>query len=265
MGGIFVAIKIAFSNLKGGVGKTVSSTVVASILADRGFSVLLVDCDAQRNASTAFKAATDNVATLYDIIFSDYPANKCVQHTEVGDIIASDEALKLADTKMPPGPGMYRHLKKSLTTVEHHYDYIIFDTAPAVGVILGNVLMAVDYVICPIECELFCISGLFDFASAVYEFQEDNKKLKILGLLRVKYKKYQKLTKDLEETILPEYASRIGTKIFKSTIRESVRMKEAVMLRKTLFSHARGSTVAMDYNEFVDEMIKEVLTNGNNQ
>lgn len=259
-----MAIKIAFSNLKGGVGKTVSSTVVTSILAQRGFKVLLVDCDPQKNSSITFKSRSEGIPTLYDILFSGYSAEKCIQKTEIGEIIASDEMLKNADTRMPPGPGMYKHLKKALINVDDDYDFIIFDTPPAVGLLLGNVLMTVDYVICPLECELFCISGLFDFADAVYEFQEDNKKLKILGILRVKYKRREKLTQELDDEVLPEYAKKIGTKIFNTTIRESVKMKEAILLRKTLMEHASGSTVAVDYNNFVDELLEEVRNDGGN-
>jgi chromosome partitioning protein len=110
----------------------------------------------------------------------------------------------------------------------------------------------------PIECELFGIQGLFDFYDTVKEFQEDNESLKIAGLLKVKYKKNQKLTKDLEENMLPQYAKQMGTKIFKTTIRESVKCKEAIMLRTKLSEYAHGSTVEIDYKAFVDELLKEV-------
>ena len=78
----------------------------------------------------------------------------------------------------------------------------------------------------------------------------------------VKYKKNQKLTKDLEENVLPNYAAQMGTKIFRSTIRESVKMKESVMLRTRLSEYAKGSTVETDYNDFVDELLREVRFGG---
>lgn len=260
-----MAIKIAFANLKGGVGKTVTATSVASILENKGYRVLCCDCDPQRNASAVYRAKVEQVPTMYDIIFSGYTASQCIQRTSFGDIIPNDPNLINVDGQIKPSPGMYKHLKKSLLEVETEYDFIIFDTTPYAGFLLGNVLMCCDYVVVPLECELFGIQGLFDFNDVIKEFQEDNQNLKILGLLKVKYKKKQKLTRDLEESILPQYAAQIGTKVFQSTIRESVKLKESVMLRLRLFDHAKGSTVETDYNVFVDELLKEVKKYGRNK
>ena len=257
-----MSIKIAFANLKGGVGKTVSATAVASILEDRGYAVLLVDCDPQRNSTAVYGAKVDGAATMYDIIFSGYTARQCIQRTEFGEIIPNDEHLINCDGRLTPSPNMYKYLKKALIEVEREYDFIIFDTPPYRGVLLGNVLMSCDFVVVPLECELFGIQGLFDFYDTIQEFQEDNSSLRILGLLKVKYKKNQKLTKDLEENMLPKYASKMGTRVFKTTIRESVKCKEAIMLRTRLSVYALGSTVFIDYSAFVDEMLEEVCVRG---
>lgn len=257
-----MAIKIAFSNLKGGVGKTVSATTVASILEERGYGVLAVDCDPQRNTSAVYNARLDGVPTMYDIIFSKYTAEQCIQRTKYGEIIPNDKELINADGQIKPSPGMYKYIKKAIQTVENRYDFIIFDTPPYRGILLGNALMASDYVICPLELELFGIQGLIDFYETIKEFQEDNEKLSILGLLKVKYKKNQNLTKDIEETLLPQYAQKMGTKVFRSTIRESVKLKESIILRQKLSAYASGSTVEIDYNAFVDELLEEVKKDG---
>ena len=258
-----MAVKIAFANLKGGVGKTVSATAVASILENRGFRVLMVDCDPQRNTSAVYKAKMENVPTMYDIIFSNFTAEQCIQTTSFGDIIPNDVALINADGRVTPGPGMYKHVKKALQCIEDKYDFILFDTPPYRGILLGNILYCSTYLIVPIEQELFGIQGLLDFYDTVQEFQEDNEKLKIMGLLRVKYKKNQRLTRDIEESILPKYAAQMNTKIFNTTIRESVKMKEAIMLREKISDYAKGSTVDVDYNNFVDEMLTTIAYDTN--
>ena len=76
--------------------------------------------------------------------------------------------------------------------------------------------MVADYVIIPVECDLFGVQGLYDFYEPFVEFQEDNENLKILGILKVKYKEKQNLTKELEDAVLPKYASDMKTKVLNS-------------------------------------------------
>lgn len=253
-----MAFKIAAANIKGGIGKSSLSLNLADQLIKRGKRVLMVDFDPQRNTTSVYRATTENVPTMYDIIFAGFKAEQCIQNTEYGDIIPNDAELRNADSMVKPGPGMYKHIKKTLAAVEDKYDYIIFDTPPHNGILLGNALMAADGVIVPIECDLFGIQGLYDFYNTLKEFQEDNESLRILGILRVKYKKNQNLTRDLEEKMLPKYASEMGTKIFKTAIRESVKCKEAITGRVRLSQYAPKSTVECDFSDLTDEILMEV-------
>ena len=234
-----MATKIAVANQKGGVGKTTTALALADGLKRRGKKVLLIDTDPQRNSTRVYGAETDGVATLYDIIFSGYSAEDC------------------ADTQVKPSPKMYRYIKSALRKVEKKYDYIIFDTPPRTGILLGNVLEAAEKIIIPITCDVFGIQGLMDFYETVSEYQEDNNNLIILGLLKIKYKGRQSLTRDIEENLLPEYAKKMNTKVFRTAIRESVKCQEAQTLRQSLYEYAPKSTTAIDYNTLIDEIMEE--------
>ncbi len=253
-----MAFKIAAANIKGGIGKSTTALNLTDQLLKRGYKVLMIDCDPQRNTTAVYRAKTEDCATMYDIIFSGYSAEETIQSTEFGDIIPNDVELKNADSQVKPGPGMYKHLKKNLAALEDKYDFMIFDTPPHNGVLLGNVLMACDGVVIPVECDLFGIQGLRDFYSTLQEFKEDNEKLTILGILKVKYKKNQNLTKDLEESTLPKYAENMQTKVFQTAIRESVKCKEAITGCMRLSQYAPKSTVEQDYSDLTDEILKEV-------
>jgi chromosome partitioning protein len=157
-----------------------------------------------------------------------------------------------------PGPGMYKYLRNAIREIDEDYDYIIFDTQPHAGLLLGNVLMACQFIVTPCTCDAFGIQGMMDFYDTIKEYQEDNEKLQILGLLIIKYKGRQSLTKDIDDNLLPQYAERMHTKIFESRIRESVKCQEAQTLRMSIFDYAPNSTTAIDYNNFVDELIREV-------
>lgn len=253
-----MAIKIGIANRKGGIGKSSTALALAAGLKRRGYKVLMIDTDPQRNTSNVYRAETDGVATLYDIIFAGYRAADCIQHTEYGDIIASDENLQSADTQIKPGPGMYKYIRNAVREVENQYDFIIYDTQPHAGILLGNVLMSCQHVIVPCTCDAFGIQGIMDFYDMIKEYQEDNEKLSIMGLLIIKYKGRQKLTQDIEENLLPAYAKQMGTKVFATRIRESVKCQEAQTMRESLFEYAPKSSTAIDYDALIDEILKEV-------
>ena len=251
-----MAIKIAIANQKGGVGKTTTALALASGLKELGKKVLMVDTDPQRNTTKVYGAKTEGVATLYDIIFAGFKAKDVIQKTEYGDIIASDRNLINADTQVKPGPGMYKYIKNAVSSVEKNYDYIIFDTPPHTGVLLGNVLMSAENIIIPCTADSFGIQGITDFAETINEYKEDNKKLKILGLLIIKYKGRQSLTKDIEENLLPSYAKSLKTKVFETRIRESVKCQEAQTLNRSLLSYAPNATTSEDYRALINEIME---------
>ncbi len=254
-----MATKIAIANRKGGIGKSTTALALAAGLINRDFKVLMIDTDPQRNTTNVYQAKTDGTATLYDIIFAGYKASDCIQHTEYGDIIASDENLQNADTQIKPGPGMYKYIKNAVKEIEDDYDFIIYDTQPHAGILLGNVLMSCQHLIVPCSCDSFGIQGIMDFYNMVKEYQEDNEQLSILGLLIIKYKGRQSLTKDVEENTLPKMAEEMHTKVFETRIRESVKCQEAQTLNASIFDHAPNSTTAIDYNALIEEILKEVL------
>ena len=254
-----MAIKIGIANRKGGIGKSSTALALAAGLKNRGYKVLMIDTDPQRNTTNVYKAKTEGIATLYDIIFAGYKAADCIQHTDYGDIIASDENLQNADTQIKPGPGMYKYIRNAVREVEAGYDFIICDTQPHAGILLGNVLMSCQYVITPVTCDAFGIQGIMDFYEMIKEYQEDNEKPTILGLLIIKYKGRQSLTRDIEENLLPRYAKQMHTKVFNSRIRESVKCQEAQTMRQSIFDYAPKCTTAIDYNTLIDEILEEVM------
>lgn len=254
-----MAIKIALTNQKGRVGKTTTSLNLADQLLLRGYRVLFVDCDPQHNSTDVYGAETDNVPTMYDIFDSGITADKCIQHTKFGDIVPNDSLLMNIDGRMAPSPMMYKYLKKALEPVEDNYDFIIFDTPPVMGVLLGNCLMITDYIIIPIECDAFSVRGLDDIYKTICTYKDDNHGLRILGLLKIKYKGNQLLTKNMEGGTLPVFVEGIGTKIFDTAIRESVKVREANSLHKRLSQYSPKCNSAIDYSNFCDEVLKEVL------
>ena len=246
---------IVVANQKGGIGKTTTATAVASVLSSRGYSTLLIDADQQGNSTDTYRAEIEGVATLYDVLLGDHiPLNAAVQHTECGDIVASDPLLREGDARLSSdAEGEYR----MVNAIENlkGYDYVIIDTAPAVNMILRNCLIAGNEVVIPVTADRYGLQGLAQLTSTINAIQKrQNKELKIAGLLLVKFNSRTNLSKEVKDS-LTDIADSMNTKLFETTIRESTKAKEAQALRTTLVKYAPNSTTAEDYSAFVDELI----------
>ena len=250
---------IVIANQKGGIGKTTTACNVANILMKMGKKTLLLDCDMQGNSSDSYKCKIEGEATLYDVILEEerIPIYEAIQHTENGDIVASDPLLRKADEILNGNiDGLYR-LQDALQELEG-YEFVILDTAPAMNSILYNALICADAVVIPCTADRYGMQGmsqLFQTIQAVKKRQ--NKNLSIAGLLLVKYNARTRLSKEVLND-LQEIASQMGTKVFDTKIRESTKAKEAQALRMNLCDYAPKSTTSIDYCNFVEELISEV-------
>ena len=257
--GRYMAVKIAIANKKGGIGKTSTALCLASGLKLREKRVLLIDTDPQKSATGVYGAITENSATLADMLYDGEKAEECIQSLPLGDIIACDSLLEAADTKIPADADRFYKLSDACENLEKMYDYIILDCPPGNGVILGNVLSYADFVITPITCDKFGIQGLSEFKNVMAPYTKRiNPNLKVLGVLITMYKGNQSLTKDLEEGIIPQKVKELDSVVFETKIRESVKLRESQLLGRSIFEYAPNNPVAIDYNLFVEEVLRKV-------
>lgn len=255
-----MAKKIAIANVKGGIGKTSTAIALADGLRLKHKKVLMIDGDPNSLSSThVYRAVTSGEYTLADALLGGAKLSDCVQKTKYGDIIPCEEVLKNADTQIPADADRFYHLSDSAKEIEDMYDYVVIDCPPGDGVILGNVLSYVDGVVIPITCDSFGIQCLDSFGKITEVYKKRiNPGLKIYGVLITMYEGRQSLTRDLEDGIIPKEISKLNTKLFKTRIRRSVKLKESQTLGVSLYDYAPRSTVAEDYSSFIRELLKEV-------
>ena len=254
-----MAIKIAIANLKGGVYKTSSSLILADVFQREGKKTLLVDTDSQISATILYGGDTNDY-TMADVLFSGEDVKKCIQHTEKGDLLASDTALKDAESSIQ-GSAYQKpfKLRNSLKSIENDYDYIIVDTCPGSSLLLDSVLMYVDYVLIPVTLDKLTVSSTQEFCGRLKEYEEFNPNLKVLGLFITQYQE-NNLTRDLEENILPDIAKEYNTEILNTKIHVSVKVKEAQVLDLSLFDYMNKDSdnapkAVTDYWSFAEEIL----------
>ena len=249
---------IVIANQKGGIGKTTTATALASMLNERGYHTLLIDTDTQGNSTDTYRAKVEETATLYDVLLDEdrIPLKDAIQKTEVGDIVASDPLLRRADSILDGdrADGMFR-LKDALEELKD-YDYVIIDTAPSINSILQNCLVAANEVIVPITADRYGIQGLVSLNATINATKKrQNPNLKVLGLLLVKFNARTLLSREVKES-LENIATQMGTKLFKTTIRESTKAKEAQAMRMNLIQYDKKCTTAVDYQQLIDEILE---------
>ena len=250
-----MATVFGVANQKGGIGKSTTATNLAGILGKQA-KTLLIDADPQGNSSSTYDAKIEDAATLYDVIIDSdkLPISEAIQHTENGDIVASDPLLVKAE-KMLDGDleGFYR-LKDALEGLDG-YEYIVIDTAPSLNIILYNCLIAADKVIIPVTADSYAIQGIQQLHDTIMSVKKrQNRELTIEGLLLVRYSGRSNLEKETREDIR-KTAEKMDTRLFNTVIRECIKTKEAQEHKKLLIDFAPRCNTCLDYIEFVKELV----------
>lgn len=248
---------IAVTNQKGGIGKTTTVTSIAAILQKRGYKTLVIDADVQCNTTDTFRAEYEGVPTLFDVMLEEtnpVSINNAIQHTEMGDIIASDPLLNETDARLSvKGMKGLKRLKNAIDQLEG-YDYVIIDTHPSIDMMLRNVLVACDEILIPMMAGRYSFQGINDLVEAIDDAKGLNPNLKIAGILRVCYKETTNVGKGTS-IALDRVGEALNAPVFNSIIRDCVKIPEAQSERMTLLKYSKSCIAEHDYEDFVEEYL----------
>jgi chromosome partitioning protein len=229
---------------------------MASGLTLKGFRCLSTDLDAQGNMTYTVNGNTDG-ATVLGVLMGEVKPFDAIQHTDgFGDIIVSSKALSGADGFITVTGKEYR-LKEALEKVCDMYDYIIIDTPPALGILTVNALTACHSVIIPAQAEIYSLQGIEQLSETMKPVRKYcNPRLDIAGILLTRYSQRTVLSREVAE-MAKQLAQKLGTKIFSTSIRENISVKEAQISQKSLFEYAPNSNAAKDYAAFIEELLSD--------
>ena len=154
------------ANQKGGVGKTTSTIALAGLLAERGKKVLLVDTDPHASLSYYFGIESEDLElSVYDLFLHKSSTEEILQSlcpTQYNhlDILPATMGLATLDRALGAKSGMGLVLKKAMSKISQHYDYVLVDCPPVLGVLMVNALAAANRIIVPVQTEFLALKGL---------------------------------------------------------------------------------------------------------
>ncbi|NBW80964.1 ParA family protein [bacterium] len=249
---------IAICNQKGGCGKTTSVINIAATLAAMNQRVLVIDLDSQCNATQGLGLELEELEesicdvlldpkthSLADVIVESPYANL---HVAPGSIELSEYESRAA-TEI----GRENRLKKAIAQVRSHYDYILIDTPPSLGLLSVNALNAASEVQIAMQSHPFALDGLHLLLETIELVQEElNPELKITGVVVTMYDHRTKISREIVDEVCA-IASLKG-RVHKTVIRQNVKLTEASRLRKPVMYYDAQCTGTEDYVQISKEI-----------
>ena len=258
---------ISVMNKKGGVGKTTTSTTLASILAGKGRKVLLIDYDGQGNATDIMGvedkehlSLTINDVLNKIILEEELPKKEeYIIHLEKQglDIIPANNELYALQNNLVNADYREMILKQLIDEIKEEYEYVIIDCLPTLGTVLKNAMVASDYIVLPVEAEVMAVDGLTEMIKHINSIKKKgNPALTIAGILITKANGRT----NLEKAVIEELKENVGMEIsiFNTQIPITVKVKEAQSMGETINVYDKFSPASVAYTKFTEELMKYV-------
>lgn len=251
----------AICQQKGGTGKTTTAAAIGAGLARRGERVLFIDLDPQSNLSYSLPTGGEVTATAFEFLTDSkspgagavYDLDRKTGLYPSAQIMPGSQRLAGADSIITQTGKEYK-LKERLAQFAPHWDYIIIDTPPGLGILTVNALTAADGVVIPCLADVFSIQATGQIAETIRTVKNYcNPGLEIAGILLTRFNARQILTRETAGT-LERAAGRLGTRLFKTRIRETLAIREAQAQQKNIFDYAPHGNGAKDYNALIEEL-----------
>ncbi|CAN5615202.1 AAA family ATPase [soil metagenome] len=244
---------IAIANQKGGVGKTTTAVNLAAALARTPCRVLLVDLDAQGNATMGSGVDKRELqASTCDVLLEEVHADSAIVQTAEGfDLLPGNTDLTAAEIELMDEDGREQRLKRALDPLRGRYDYILVDCPPALSLLTLNALTAADSVLVPMQCEYYALEGLTSLLQTIDALKARlNPALEIEGVLRTMFDVRNNLT----NAVSAELVNHFGDQVFRTIVPRNVRLAEAPSHGQSIVAYDRGSRGAVAYLGLAGEM-----------
>ena len=251
---------LAVANQKGGVGKTTTSVNLAACLAAMGQRVLLVDLDAQANATSGLGLEKTEGGSVYRPLLGEGTLAERVKETAFANLSVLPSELDLcgAEVELARTDDYLNRLRVALAPLRDsgRFDLIVIDCAPALGILTLNAFAAADRLVVPLQCEYYALEGVAMITRILNQVRETglNPGLELSGVVMTMFDGRTKLA----QNVVAEVRQHFGDLVFDTVIPRTTRLAEAPSFGKPITAYDPYSAGAAAYEVLAEEVAKRL-------
>jgi len=248
---------IAFTNLKGGVGRSNVCVNLSMFLSALGKRVLLVDLSPQGDATFCL-GITSSPNFIGDVLLQKINPRVAIKSTSYFgyDIMPSFPKLNEIASKLAIARRPEMRLSEALDKVEEDYDFIIIDTPADFNILTLNALFAAKEIIVPIQCEFLAWQAAHRLVSLL---QARNKlRDKKISALLTMYGWRSRLSRAIAKKTRNEFPGYV----FNAVIPRAAILAQSQETKEPILKSVPNSRAARAYRQLAEELISRESVKG---
>lgn len=247
---------LAFTNRKGGCGKTTTTVNVASALAHMGKRTLVIDLDPQAHATMSF--GIDQASIRYDV------GSVTRGHVEPEDVIRDGyisrlkvlpSSRRLGDFERRFGNTLEARfwLRERIQPILSQFEYVCIDTPPTTQLLTVSALVAATEAVIPMQAHFLAMEGMIEIIELIEQVRSHhNADLSVTGIIPTFYDDANGVSRKIVE----ELTGRLGKETFLPPVHTVSALAEAPGYGHTIFQHELRGVGSLDYFRVAQAIIR---------